>query len=151
MPLLKTLALISFYSYVAALFVLGTAGLFAPNQELAALYSVRFDEAGADSMDRRDQLVLLHQYRFLKGLVIGFGIYCVTFRREILSGGIHARVFLATLFLGAFGRVVSAVLDGRPPNWLISFTFSELLFGLLILAYVQAVRRDGAGHRLSRP
>ncbi|HEV7669196.1 MAG TPA: DUF4345 family protein [Thermoanaerobaculia bacterium] len=144
MPLLKTLALISFYSYVAALFVLGTAGLFAPNQELTALYSVRFDATGADPMDQRDQLVLLHQYRFLKGLAIGFGIFCVTFRREILAGGTHARVFLATLFLGTFGRLVSAWIDGRPPKWLISFTFSELIFGLLILAYVQAVRRIGA-------
>lgn len=138
LSLLRILALISFYGYVAALFVLGAAGLLAPVQELDAMYQVRLDGA-ADPAD----IVILHQYRFLKGLVLGFGIYCLAFRREILAGGPHSRIFLATLFLGVCGRLASAGLDGRPPARLISFTFSEVIFGLLILAYVQAVRRAG--------
>lgn len=138
LPLLRTLALISFYGYVAALFVLGAAGLFAPVRELDAMYEVKLDRA-ADP----EAIVILHQYRFMKGLVLGFGIYCLAFRREILSGTTHSWIFLATLFLGVCGRLASAGLDGRPPTRLISFTFSEVVFGLLIFAYVQTVRRTG--------
>ncbi len=139
LSLLKILALISFYGYVAALFALGAAGLLAPVQELDALYQVKVDPAA-----HPDDIVLLHQYRFMKGLVLGFGIFCVAFRREILFGGTPSWIFLATLFLGVAGRLASAGLDGAPPARLISFTFSEVVFGLLILAYVQARRRTGA-------
>ncbi len=136
MKLLRVLARVAFWSYVAALFVLGAAGVLFPEPELDALYQARL--AGLD--EARD--VVLHQYRFLKGIVLGFGIYCWTFRREILQPGVHHRIFLTTLFLGAGARLISWILDTRPQDRLISFTISELIFGLLILAYVRADQRS---------
>ncbi|HEX4951794.1 MAG TPA: DUF4345 family protein [Thermoanaerobaculia bacterium] len=136
MKLLRILALVAFWSYVVALFVLGAAGVLFPEPELDALY-----QAQLGGLDETRE-VLLHQYRFMKGIVIGFGIYCWTFRREIFQPGVHHRIFLATLFLGAGARLLSWGLDARPHERLLSFTVSELIFGLLILAYVQASRRN---------
>ncbi len=129
---MKFLGLLSFYSYVAALLALGLFGVFFPEFELKTLYQVDLETMG---LDRPSLIVTLHQYRFLKVIVVGFGIWAVVFRKEIFASATFNYVFLGILFSAALGRTLSMILDGKPHWLLINFTISEFAFGLLIFAY----------------
>lgn len=130
--LLKWLGLLSFYGYIAALFILGIAGLAVPGWELRILYQLDLSALGLASGAKA---ILLHQYRFLKAIAVGYGLFALVFRREIFRSAVFNRVFLAILFGGAAGRTLSLIIDGRAHWGLVSFTVSEYIFGVLIFAY----------------
>ena len=132
MKIMKLLSGLSFYSYIAALFVLGLAGVFMPEYELQTLYQLNLKEVNPDSAA---VTTFLHQYRFLKVLAVGFGMFAFLFRKEIFTSRTFNYLFLGILFGAATGRVISILIDGRPHWMLISFTVSEFIFGLIILAY----------------
>lgn len=134
---LRGLGWIAFWSYVAALFVLGTFGVVAPGLELASLYDLSLAPL-ADA----EAASVLHQVRFLKVFVLGIGVLAVMFRHEILRPGLAHRLFVGFLFAAAGARLLSIQLDGMPHPRLVSFTVSELVMGLLILI----AARVGAEH-----
>jgi Domain of unknown function (DUF4345) len=55
-----------------------------------------------------------HQLRFLNAILLTFGLFSLVYRKDILAGGLNCTIFLTGLFLGAFARAVSWVLDGTP-------------------------------------
>jgi len=124
---LRLLGLISFWSYLASLVVLGLFGLLAPGLELGTLYDLRLD-----SLDPEAQATLLHQYRFLKVFVLGIAAFAWIFRRQIFEQTLYKGLFLAVLFGAAGARLLSLLADGEPHRLLISFTASEFVFGILI-------------------
>jgi hypothetical protein len=128
---LKIAGVVSFYSYLAALFVLGLAGVLMPERELDMLYDLSLE---APQPAAAAAASLPHQYRFLKSFVVGFGVFALLFRREILRPSVYNKLFLSVLFGAAAVRVLSILWDGRPHPFLINFTISELVFGAFILA-----------------
>lgn len=132
----KWIAMISFYSYLAALFILGLFGLLFPADELQILYDLRFD-----TWDGEHLATFFHQYRFLKGFVLGFAVFSLVFRREIFQQRLYNAIFLITLFTAAGARVLSLLTDGQPTSVLIPLTISEFFFGFSILIYSRILMR----------
>lgn len=126
--MLRWLGIGSFYSYVGALLALGLFGALWPQLELRALYQT---DLGAESG------VLLHQYRFLKFIAVGAGIYGVVFRREIFESPRFGLVFLTFLFGGVAGRLLAIAAAGGAHPLLVTFAVSEAVFGACILLYAR--------------
>jgi hypothetical protein len=137
LTLVKWSGLASFCAYLAALLVLGVAGVVAPEQELHLLYRLELTDLSPGA-----RVVLLHQYRFLKAIVVGFGVFAAVFHKQIFSSAVFNRVFLAILFGGAMARTLSIIIDGRPQWGLVSFTVLEYIFGLLIFAYSRSTLKN---------
>jgi hypothetical protein len=74
----------------------------------------------------------LNQYRFMKSMEFGFGLFALLFRREIYTQRKINRYFLGILFLGAANRALSIVVDGRPHPAYVFFVGLETVVGLLI-------------------
>jgi hypothetical protein len=122
-----------FFGWVAALVVLGGLGIFTGKWELATIF--RIDLAG---MSHEAQDNLLNQYRFLKAVEFGFGLFCVLFRREIYRNPLYNRLFLSIVFLGAAARALSIVVDGWP-HW--AFTAITVLEFLTFIVVALDTRR----------
>jgi hypothetical protein len=108
---MKLLSAVLFAGWVGALVLLGAAGIFTGEWELRHIF--RIDLAG---MGGEAQANLLNQYRFLKAVEFGFGLFCVVFRREIFRVPLFNRLFLSIVCLGAAARALSVAVDGWP-HW----------------------------------
>ena len=83
---MKVLGAVLFSGWVGALVLLGGAGVFTGEWELRQIFHI--DLAG---MGPEAKANLLNQYRFLKGIEFGFGVFCVVFRREIFRSAVFNR------------------------------------------------------------
>jgi hypothetical protein len=79
----------------------------------------------------------LNQYRFMKSMEFGFGLFALLFRREIYTQRKMNRYFLGILFLGAFDRLLSMVLDGRPHPAYVFFVGLETVVGVIIYLHTR--------------
>jgi hypothetical protein len=110
--------------YSAMLVVIGTAGILSARWELATVFRV-----DPSSWPQEVQATMLNQYRFLKGLELGGGIFCFAYRADIMAGGRASRVFLAIVAAGITGRALAWVVDGRPaPLFLVFIALEALAF-----------------------
>ena len=123
---MQTLLWIAFLGYVAVFLLSGAGSIFTAHWELEWLFGL--DASGWPAEARAS---LLNQYRFLRAVELGFGLFCVRFRREIFADPRFRQVFLASLLIIPLARLVSLGLDGWP-RWpfvaLMSVEFA--LFGL---------------------
>lgn len=135
---MKSLSALLFAGWVGALVLLGAAGIFAGEWELRHIFKI--DLAG---MSREAQGNLLNQYRFLKAIEFGFGLFCVLFRHEILKVHLFNRLFLSIVFLGAAARALSIALDGWPHWAFTGITILEFLTGIVVLLHSRNTREGG--------
>lgn len=87
---------------------------------------------------------LLSQYRFLRALEFGFGLFAILFRKEIFSDKKFNALFLIIMGSGVLARAVSIVVDGSPsaPNWF--FGIFELV-GVIIIYLFTSERIQNNG------
>ena len=128
---MKWLNSIFFYGYVFLLIVAGAWG---------ACFAAQFDHNVLFNLDvqtlvPKTAASLLSQYRFLRAIEFGFGIFAVLFRKEIFSNPKFNRVFLATMLLGVVARIISFILDGQPNAVFYFFAISELTGVIIIYIY----------------
>lgn len=124
---MKLLSAVLFAGWVGALVLLGGAGVFTGEWELGHVFHI--DLAG---MRGEAQANLLNQYRFLKAVEFGFGLFCVLFRREIFRVPLFNRLFLSIVFLGAAARALSIAVDGWPHWAFTGITVLEFLTGIVV-------------------
>lgn len=142
MHVLKQANAIAFYSY--ALFLVtagGLAGLFAPRWgplEFEVFARAIFP---AD-LTPEVMASALNQYRFMKSMEFGFGVFALVFRKEIYTDRKFNRFFLAIVFLGAAMRVLSILVDGRPHGAYIFFAILEFTIGAIIFAHSRTTLRN---------
>ncbi|MCY1035925.1 DUF4345 domain-containing protein [Corallococcus sp. BB11-1] len=74
----------------------------------------------------------LNQYRYMKSMEFGFGVFSVCFRDFIYTDRRFNRFFLGIIFLGAAERALSVVLDGMPRPFYVAAIFIELSVGLIV-------------------
>lgn len=125
--MMTMLARLCFWGYALTLVGIGLTGVLAAQWELPAVFSVNLD-----AMDPLQRATLLNQYRFLKGIELAFGMFCLAYRREIFSRRRDLRVFLAGLFAGVAARLGSWIVDGTPQTMFLAFMALELLAGVLV-------------------
>ena len=126
-----------FWGYVAMLFLAGGAGVLFTRLELSRVFHLDLR-----TLSSLAESTLLNQYRFLKSIEIGFGLYCVVFREEIFTLRRFNRLFLGILFLAAGTRLASAVADGWPHWAFVTFLFLELVTGCLVYLWTRGKLRD---------
>jgi len=130
---MRWLAYFFFYTYVGLLVVAGLWGAFIGariDQEM--LFDFDIDRVNATTAAS-----ILTQYRFLRLIEFGFGLFALLFTREVFSLIKFNRLFLGVMFLGVVARAVSYLIDG-PPNWLFYFfAFYELIGVVLIFLYTR--------------
>lgn len=125
---MRLVTLAFFWGYVAMLVGVGGAGIFVARWELTRVLRLPLATLAPEV-----RATLANQYRFLKAIELGFGAFCVVFRREIFAEPrVHA-LFLFVLFAGVAARALSIAVDGRPHVAYVAFTVLELATGVLVL------------------
>ncbi len=124
---MSVLARVFFYGYAAMLVGVGASGIIIAGWELPVVFAV-----DTDAMSAMDEATFLNQYRFLKSMELGFGLFCIVFRRGIFRDTRFYTLFLMILGCGVGARMVSVMVDGVPSWPFLVFIVLEAVTGVLV-------------------
>lgn len=130
---MKLLAYLLFYGYVILLIVAGAWGVFFARFDHQLLFHLDLHALAPVTATS-----MVSQYRFLRALEFGFGMFSIIYRHEIFTSRAFNRLFLATMAFGVAARIISLIFDGRPFPIFYFFLASE--FAGIILIYVYSRR-----------
>jgi hypothetical protein len=107
----------------------------------------RFDQSrllglDLDRLAARTEANVMTQYRFLRAIELGFGLFAVLYRDPIHRQRAFNRLFLFTMAGGITGRALSLRLDGTPSAIMYVFGGWELLGVVVIYAYTRTTLED---------
>ena len=120
-----------FYTYIGLVVVAGRWGAFInPVWDFAALFHFQIND-----LNDFERINILSQYRFLRALELGFGIFALTFFKEIFSDPKFNKVFLIIMGLGIMARIVSWMVDGNPGLLTKFFLFYEAIGWVMIFVF----------------
>jgi len=120
-----------FYSYVGLLIVAGFWGAFInPEFDFHLLISLDID-----ILTDFQRINLLSQYRFLRAIELGFGLFSILFVKSIFSEKKFNRLFIFIMSAGILSRLTSIVLDGFPSGLMFFFLGFELVGVVVIYFY----------------
>ena len=83
----------------------------------------------------------MSQYRFLRAIEIGFGVFAVRFRNQIFHDQVFNRLFLVIMAGGIAGRILGLVFDGIPSIAMLFFLTFEVVGITLIFAFTRETVR----------
>jgi len=124
---LRRASLVFFFVYVALLVVAGAWGMVGARVDMWVLLRLHLND-----LPDRTAANLLSQYRFLRAIEIGFGVFALTHWRRIYSIRTYNRLFLSVMAAGVAARLLSLGLDGGPSWWMYLFLGWELAGVVLI-------------------
>ena len=128
---MKVIANFFFFTYVGLVVVAGFWGGFInPVWDFDFLFSL--DVKTLSNFERTN---LLSQYRFLRGLELGFGIFALYFFKKIFSEIVFHRLFLTIMGLGILARLFSWIFDGNPSILTKFFMIYEAIGWCFIFGY----------------
>lgn len=119
------------FCYSAMLVVVGAVGIFTPRWEFASIYGI-----DSSMWSLATQATMFNQYRFLKSVELGAGLFCLAYRQAILSGERAAALFLALVLLGVSARSIAWIVDGRPAPLFIAFLVLEALVFIAVALHL---------------
>jgi len=129
---MRRVALVFFFGYVLTLVVAGAWGVVGARVDMHLLLRLHLGD-----LPHRAQANLLSQYRFLRAIELGFGLFALRYWRQIFSLRSYNRFFLAVMGCGVAARLLSLAADGLPSFWLYIFLGYELVGLVVILAYTR--------------
>ena len=119
-----------FYTYIGLVLLAGFWGAFVyPYLEFKYLLEVdlqTIEEAGKTN--------LLSQYRFLRALEFGYGLFALMFLKEIFFIPKFNLLFLTIMGGGIVARIISWLTEGTPNGWTVFFLSYEAI-GWVIIAW----------------
>jgi hypothetical protein len=122
-----------FYTYIGLVVAAGFWGAFInPYFDFRLLFGM-----DVTALHDTHRINLLSQYRFLRALELGFGIFALLFKKEIFSGQPFNLLFLVIMASGILARIISIVADGLPNYLTIFFLSYELLGWIIIYLYTR--------------
>ena len=142
---LRPASLFFYYAYVVTVVVAGAWGMVGARVDFPVLMSQPLAP-----LDKHGAINVLSQYRFLRGLELGFGIFAVRFRGRVYAERTFNAVFLTTMGLGILGRVFGLVIDGLPSALMLSFLIFEVVGIVLIFADTRVVNRTTIDSTMTR-
>ena len=129
-----------FYTYIGLVIVAGFWGAFInPYFDFDLLFS--FDP---HTLTDHVRINLLSQYRFLRALELGFGLFSILFVRKIFEEKTFNILFLIIMGSGILARVMSWLVDGTPNFLSQFFMFYELIGWIVIFIHTHKTRLQGA-------
>jgi len=130
---MKFTAYFFFYGYIGLVMLAGFWGAFlGADFDHQLLFNL--DTSSLESDTRTN---LLSQYRFLRAIEFGYGLFAILFTKEIFSLKKFNRLYLAIMFAGVLARTVSIVDDGSPSALFYFFLIFEFIGVVVIYLYFQ--------------
>ncbi len=125
-----------FYTYIGLVLVAGFWGAFInPYFDFDLLFS--FDP---HTLTDHVRINLLSQYRFLRALELGFGLFSILFVNKIFNEKTFNILFLIIMGSGIIARVISWMVDGTPNTLSQLFMFYELTGWIFIFIHTHKTR-----------
>ena len=124
---LRRASLVFFFVYVASLIGAGAWGMVGARVDMWVLLQLHIN-----NLPDRTAANLLSQYRFLRAIELGFGVFALTHWRRIYSVRSYNLLFLSVMAAGVAARLLSLGLDGGPSWWMYLFLGWELVGVALI-------------------
>ncbi|GAB3654188.1 hypothetical protein GCM10028791_24700 [Echinicola sediminis] len=129
---MKFLSYFFFYTYVGLVTFAGFWGAFVyPALDFKLLFSLDVYQ----QLDGFAKTNLLSQYRFLRALELGFGIFSLYFVHSIFTLKPFNYLFLLIMGLGILARIFSWIFDGNPSLLTKFFMFYEAAGWICIAIY----------------
>jgi hypothetical protein len=132
---MKTISYFFFYGYILLVIAAGFWGAFI---NPAFDHKLLFD-LDVNTLNDYTRINMLSQFRFLRALELGFGIFSILFVKEIFSQQNLNRLFLITMTLGVLGRLLSIIADGWPSMLMLTFMGFELVGVIAISFYSKKI------------
>ncbi|MDZ7757706.1 DUF4345 family protein [Rhodohalobacter sp.] len=130
---MKFTAYFFFYCYIGLVLLAGFWGAFlGADFDHQLLFNL--DTSTLESETRTN---LLSQYRFLRAMEFGYGLFAILFTKEIFSLKKFNRLYLAIMFAGVLARLVSVIDDGSPSALFYFFLIFEFIGVVVIYLYFQ--------------
>lgn len=128
---MRQMAYFFFYTYIGLVIVAGFWGAFVnPSWDFRKLFSL--DMA---TLPPNISINILSQYRFLRALELGFGIFSVLYVKEIFSVRRFWALFSLIMGFGILARIASWLVDGNPNMLTKFFLFYEAMGWVVIFIY----------------
>jgi len=119
-----------YYTYIGLVIVAGFWGAFInPYFDYRLLFN--FD---MNTLPDFQRINMMSQYRFLRAIELGFGVFSILFVKNIFSEIKFNRLFIFIMSAGVFSRIISILIDG-PPSGLMYFFLAFELVGLTIISF----------------
>lgn len=132
MQALRVPAYLFFFGYAGMLFFVGLAGVFIAPWELTRIFKLN-----TAAMSSLDTATLFNQYRFLKALELGLGIFCGLYWRRIFAERSFNRFFLMFVLAGVAARALSLLVDGIARWPFVAFLLLELATAAVVFAHTR--------------
>jgi hypothetical protein len=120
-----------YYAYIGLVIVAGFWGAFInPDFDYRLLF--HFDIHTLPDFQR---INILSQYRFLRAIELGFGIFSILFVKNIFSERKFNRLFIFIMGAGVLSRITSILMEGSPSGLMYFFLGFELVGVTVIYFY----------------
>ena len=139
---MKQLSYFFFYSYIGLILLAGFWGAFG-NPRLDHLWLFDLD---TNTLPEESRINLLSQYRFLRALELGYGLFAIVFTKEIFTQKKFNTLFLLIMFSGVLARVVSLVVEGSPSMLFYFFLFYEMTGVVIIYLFTRKTVKQHAAY-----
>jgi hypothetical protein len=136
---LRFASTVLFYGYVGLLIVAGAWGVIFGRVDQSLLLGLHLDRLPA-----RVQADVMSQYRFLRAIELGFGLFALIHRNDIYRLRAFNRLFLFTMTAGVVARIIGALVDGSPSPAMYVFGGAELAGVIAIFAYTRTSLQPSA-------
>ena len=127
---MKFLSFFFFYTYIGLVIIAGFWGAFInPYFDFKQLFQL-----DPFSLQEFSRVNALSQYRFLRALELGFGLFSILFVKKIFSERSFNLLFII-MGSGVLARIISWLVDGRPSSLFMFFMLYELIGLIFIFIY----------------
>lgn len=128
---MKFTAYFFFYCYIGLVLIAGFWGAFlGADFDHQLLFNL-----DTSTLEDDTRANLLSQYRFLRAMEFGYGLFAIIFTKEIFSLKKYNRLYLAIMLAGVLARIVSIIDDGSPSALFYFFLIFELIGVVVIYLY----------------
>ena len=118
--------------YGAMLCVVGITGIVSVHWELTKVFML-----DPTSWPDEVRATFINQYRFLKAVEFGAGLFCLTYWRSILIGEKASMVFIILVAAGIIARTIAWIVEGQPSMPFIIFLALEILVLAVVALYLK--------------
>jgi hypothetical protein len=129
-----------YYAYIGLVIVAGFWGAFInPYYDYRLLFN--FDMHTLPDFQR---INIMSQYRFLRAIELGFGIFSLLYAKDIFSKEKFNWLFIFIMGSGVLSRIISIIIDGSPSGLMFFFLIFELVGLTVIFLYSRKLRAHHA-------
>jgi hypothetical protein len=117
---------------------IGASGVLFGAWEFSQIFVVRFEDLGPNAV------TVENQFRFLKALELGAGVWLYSVRERAFSDVAIRRAVIVTFVATPLARIVSCASDGLPNVWFVALLSIELLAAAIVVAHAWQLARRPA-------